>query len=351
MNIDKEQGIIRGVNVIQTGEAEGHIDENGRQLVIDETTLEQFYNNAIRKSQGVKVKANHGNDVLSTVGFLKDFRRNGDKVLADLYLDPTDKSKDKIIWMAESIPDEFGLSAAFFGKDEVAGDKILARCSQVQSADVVDRGAVTTGLFSARINGGYHEFQAKAIPETYEQIDKESKTMEENTAVEEKAAETPAVATVEEKVDALMSRLTALEDKMNGVDPEKEELTADTPPADIKEEVTVDEMECGEEKEMEQDKGESAENVPASAAEVPIDDKKLSAIVDKTVRRTLASLGVAPVELGASTQAREPEQKNLSTKELFESKAKELGSKAAAFRWFSDNGTIEQRKELAQVAS
>ena len=358
MQIDKEAGVIRGVNVIQSGEAEGHIDEKGRQLVIDETTLDQFYDNATKKTKGVKVKANHGNDVLSTVGFLKDFKRNPGKVTADLYLDPGDKAKDKIMWMAEAIPDEFGLSASFMGKDEIDGDIALARCTQVQSADVVDRGAVTTGLFSARINGGYHEFSAK-------QVDKECKDMtEEKAELMEPTEEKPVEQTLEEKIAGYEERLAAIEEKVADKDltevPEDKEMQDESEDKEMQDEAKDDEKEMegeksDDDKDLEQDKNESAENASPSEAEVPMDDKELSAldqkVVDRAVRKTLSALGVKPVELGAKSESiKKDTKKNLSTKEILDAKATELGSKAQAVKYLMANGTPEQRKELAQVA-
>ncbi len=56
----------------------------------------------------------------------------------------------KLLEMAETIPDTFGLSVAFSGPDEVIGGKTYNRCTELYNAALVDVPAANpTGLFSA----------------------------------------------------------------------------------------------------------------------------------------------------------------------------------------------------------
>ena len=41
--IDPENGIIRSVSLMEMGDAKGHFDKKGRQVIIDDVTLEQLF--------------------------------------------------------------------------------------------------------------------------------------------------------------------------------------------------------------------------------------------------------------------------------------------------------------------
>jgi hypothetical protein len=145
--IDKDAGIIHGVSVISKGEALGH------ELVIDSKTLTQVAELASQFSDGLKVRLNHpegkGGTVQSIVGALKNFRVDGSQVRADLHLLKSDENYDKIFELAETQPENFGLSIVFSGKSETEDDLKLARCTEIYACDLVDTPAANpTGLFS-----------------------------------------------------------------------------------------------------------------------------------------------------------------------------------------------------------
>lgn len=152
--IDAEKGVIHGVSVITVGEAQGH------GLTIDSTTLSQVRSLATAFPGGVKVRLNHAPDdgtdpdVGAVAGRLVNFSIDGDKLRADLHLFKSDEQYEKILEMAQTIPESFGLSLAFSGKHEKSGDTKLARCTELYSVDLVDAPAANPdGLFSHNKDG------------------------------------------------------------------------------------------------------------------------------------------------------------------------------------------------------
>lgn len=141
--VDSENGIIRGVSVITVGEAKGH------GVFADKTTLSTVKAAADQFSAGVKVKINHRTGVEAIVGFLKNFRIEGDQLRADLHLLRTAPDFARILELAATIPDTFGLSISFSGTREKIGDQEFARCTELYSVDIVDEPAANpSGLFS-----------------------------------------------------------------------------------------------------------------------------------------------------------------------------------------------------------
>ena len=212
-DIDSAAATIKNVSVITVGEARGH----GMQ--IDEKTLLQVKAAAETYVGGLKVKTDHYSGFNEIVGALKNFTIDGDQLRADLFLLKNHDATARIIEMAELMPDTFGLSISFSGEHEESGETVLARCSEIYSADLVDTPAANpTGLFSAK-------------------VDSEKKVMDEKQIADAIAA---ALAPVIEEMAALSAKLSALE-----VDEEKE-MTEDKP-----EEMTEDKamVEHDEEKE------------------------------------------------------------------------------------------------------
>jgi hypothetical protein len=146
-DIDAAAATIKNVSVITVGEARGH----GMQ--IDEKTLLQVKAAAETYSGGLKVKTDHYSGFNEIVGALKNFTIDGDQLRADLFLLKNHDATARIIEMAELMPDTFGLSISFSGEHEEKGETVLARCSEIYSADLVDTPAANpTGLFSAKVD-------------------------------------------------------------------------------------------------------------------------------------------------------------------------------------------------------
>jgi len=154
--IDTDNAIIRGVSVITVGEAKGH----GMQ--VDEETLQQVKAAAETYSGGLKVKTDHFSGFNQIVGTLKNFVIDGDQLRADLYLLKAHDATERILEMAQLMPDTFGLSISFSGSHEEVGETMFARCNEIYSADLVDAPAANpTGLFSAKVDSGKKDMDEK----------------------------------------------------------------------------------------------------------------------------------------------------------------------------------------------
>jgi hypothetical protein len=206
-DIDAAAATIKNVSVITVGEARGH----GMQ--IDEKTLLQVKAAAETYAGGLKVKTDHYTGFNEIVGALKNFTIDGDQLRADLFLLKNHDATARIIEMAELMPDTFGLSISFSGEHEEKGETVLARCSEIYSADLVDTPAANpTGLFSAK-------------------VDSEKTVMDEKQIADAIAA---ALAPVIEDMAALQAKLSKMEETpedeekvMEEHDDKEKEMTED----------------------------------------------------------------------------------------------------------------------------
>ena len=170
--IDKSAGIIRGVAVMTVGPAIGHTFKVGEgkdakelPVFIDKITLEQTKACAETYKGGVKVKADHRSGIFAVTGYLRNFQIEGDVLRADLYVLSTDENKDKLLEMAETIPDTFGLSVFTVGPYDIKDGIALDRCAEILSCDLVTEPAANpTGLFERKVDE-----QAKVKSMTAEQ--------------------------------------------------------------------------------------------------------------------------------------------------------------------------------------
>ena len=207
-DIDAAAATIKNVSVITVGEARGH----GMQIY--EKTLLQVKAAAETYSGGLKVKTDHYSGFNEIVGALKNFTIDGDQLRADLFLLKNHDATARIIEMAELMPDTFGLSISFSGEHEEKGETVLARCSEIYSADLVDTPAANpTGLFSAK-------------------VDSEKTVMDEKQIADAIAA---ALAPVIEDMAALQAKLAKMEET-----PEDEEKVMEEHD-DMEKEMTEDE--------------------------------------------------------------------------------------------------------------
>jgi len=156
-SIDKETGIIRGVAMMTVGPAIGHTyqadDGKVYEVFVDKTTLEQIKACAETYKGGVKVKADHRSGIFAVTGYLREFRIDGDVLRADLYVLSTDENRDKLLEMATTIPDTFGLSVFTVGPYEVKDGIALDRCVEILSCDLVTEPAANpAGLFERQVD-------------------------------------------------------------------------------------------------------------------------------------------------------------------------------------------------------
>lgn len=175
--VDRENHILFGVSAMQAVEALGH------NLIIDQTSLQQFANIANTKPRGLKSRYTHpglSSDGLGKfVGRMTNFVVQGDKVIGDILLStiaaksPEGNLRDYLESLAEEAPDMFGMSVVIHldeywrlddgtevpastpegrtKRPQNAKDKYpVARITQAHAVDFVDEPAANRdGLFSA----------------------------------------------------------------------------------------------------------------------------------------------------------------------------------------------------------
>jgi hypothetical protein len=159
INIDRENGVIKGFSVVTKGvtkDSRGEFDESALNAVVD-----------LGNKTGLGVKSRFGHPNMSGtalgtfLGRVKDFRRAGDIVRADLHIDqtafdtPDGDLAGYVLNLAESDPAMFGASMVINWDEEereeldADGKKLppFIRVKKLLSVDVVDDPAANNGFF------------------------------------------------------------------------------------------------------------------------------------------------------------------------------------------------------------
>lgn len=169
--VDPSNGIIYGVSVITSG-----IKARGHDLEVDATTLSQLKECA-EKLGTVPVKWNHRSGADAVAGYLENFRIEGGKLLGDWHLLKSHSQYGQAIEMAERMPRNVGLSAAFIGEDEISGGQKKARCSELISVDLVAQPAANPdGLFEAKLPSLPTELASQVDTSTHNRMDQNTNT-------------------------------------------------------------------------------------------------------------------------------------------------------------------------------
>lgn len=146
--LEEDSTIIPNVYILSQGEARGH------DLFIDKTSIEKAYELMSKAPNGVKVKMNHGSGLDAVLGFARNPRIEGDKLLADLHLLKSSPHYGLVKEMANEAPDQFGVSLAFLNESETIGGKDYIRPQRIESADLVS---------SPASNEKFRDFQSKDV--------------------------------------------------------------------------------------------------------------------------------------------------------------------------------------------
>lgn len=136
-----EEFELLGVSILEEGEAKGH------DLFVDKTSLTKALGIMREARNGVKVKMNHGSGLDAVVGFARNPRIDGNKLIADLRLLRNSPHYGLIKEMASEAPDQFGVSLAFVNESENINGRDYIRPQSIASADLVSSPAATNGLF------------------------------------------------------------------------------------------------------------------------------------------------------------------------------------------------------------
>jgi hypothetical protein len=179
---DKGKGVIFGYAVIAKGRLN---DGDIREWEMDDISLDQVVEFGNQAKMGLKSRFGHPNmstEALGTfIGRAKNFRKDGDIVRADLFIDetayktPNGDLATYVMDLAETDPDAFGSSLVFDAnfeyrlekdgtrkKDEAGNDlPALVRFTKLFASDVVDDPATTKGMFGQFFNSSI-ELSAKA---------------------------------------------------------------------------------------------------------------------------------------------------------------------------------------------
>ena len=258
-----EETELGGVSILEVGEAKGH------DLFVDKTSLETALKLMQSAKNGTKAKMNHGSGLEAVVGFLRNPRIDGDKLVADLRLLRNSPHYGLIKEMASEAPDQFGVSLAFVNESETINGKDYIRPQSIASADLVSSPAATNGLFEEMVKFmeklGYVQ-GGKSIPavakEAVEEapLDKKDKTNMENNDYKK-------------DMDEIKVRLAALEEAMKPKEEvKKEEMAEEAPKIVI------------EKEDEEDDKEESTEEMSA------------------VVKKVLTEFGIKPIPASPSIE-------------------------------------------------
>ena len=273
---------LGGVSILEVGEAKGH------DLFVDKKSLESALGIMKDAKNGVKVKMNHGSGLDAVVGFARNPRIEGEKLVADLRLLRNSPHYGLIKEMASEAPDQFGVSLAFVNESETIDGKDYIRPQSIASADLVSSPAATNGLFEEMVAfmQRFAETQTKCFGKTikmgYMAGGKpiptdlpEAQTEAENLTPKEK--NNMENSDYKKDMDEIKVRLAALEEAMKPKDEEK------------KEEVKAEEPKVVIEKEDEEKEDETEE---------------MSAIVKKV----LTEFGIKPVPASPAVEAPKKEE-------------------------------------------
>jgi hypothetical protein len=227
---EMEANDFGGVSILEIGEAKGH------DLYVDKMSLEKAMDIMKKAPNGVKVKMNHGSGLDAVVGFARNARIEGDKLVADLKLLKNSPHYGLIKEMADEAPDQFGISLAFVNESETIEGKEYIRPQSIASADLVSSPAATNGLFEEVVKFmqkfGYVA-GGKPIPVDLPEavvegdgLTKKEKAMQENKEGYD----------YKKDMDEIKVRLSALEEAMKPKDEmvkeeeKKEEVKAESAP-------------------------------------------------------------------------------------------------------------------------
>ena len=219
--IDLENGIIRSVSLMEIGDAKGHFDKKGRQVIIDTVTLQQVFS-ACNKLGSIKVKADHGSGVFEIVGWADNFALKADKVCADVHIYESEPNRKRLFEIAEKNPTHMGVSMEFTGEDKPSGSTSMSRCDAVYAAALVDDPAANSSLFS--------------VPATKAEQDPEKQTNTNNNMESENNDDKkdPTIADLMAKYEELGKRMSALEMPIDKMEIEIEQ-DDEKPDSEIKE--------------------------------------------------------------------------------------------------------------------
>lgn len=271
--LEEDSTVIPNVYILSQGEARGH------DLFIDKTSIEKAYELMSKAPNGVKVKMNHGSGLEAVLGFARNPRIEGDKLLADLHLLKSSPHYGLVKEMANEAPDQFGVSLAFLNESETIGGKDYIRPQRIESADLVSSPAsnekfrdfqnkdVEMLVFAVGSKLGYMAGGATIPADTQAVVEHEPLDNKENKNMDKKYMD---------ELSELKARLEALEAAMKPAD---EKPSEDKSSEVVAPEAQVPEVPSVEEK-AKKDESQMAEKLKAVLTEFGIKPISASPVVE-----------------------------------------------------------------------
>jgi hypothetical protein len=158
-SVDAVLGVIKGVTVAKSGvQATGKfilVDKDGKHtrdeklgkrklpVFTDDATLTTLMDAAKAAGPRVKSREDHDDSIGARAGYADTFRRENDRVVADLHVFESYRNRALVLETATATPGEIGLSIDMTPTFEIVGEKALMRISELHAVDIVDEGAIT----------------------------------------------------------------------------------------------------------------------------------------------------------------------------------------------------------------
>jgi hypothetical protein len=172
--IDATKGTITGATVAQAGvKALGKfifLDKSGKltrdedeateklPVYTDEETLDTLMAATSENGGVFKIRSDHDDSLDARAGYAVNFRRDGNRVAADLKLNDSYRDRDIVLETAAKTPRLIGLSIDMVPSFEITGKgeerRAMMRIDRLIAVDIVDQGAIThDGIFlSAKVD-------------------------------------------------------------------------------------------------------------------------------------------------------------------------------------------------------
>jgi hypothetical protein len=243
--VDAATGVLYACTVAKAGvKAAGKLvflDKNGKvtfdeeQMVkelpvyTDETTLDTILSAAANAGPKIKAREDHDDSIGARAGFFEMFKKDGDRLVADMHLFASYRNRDVVLETADKTPQEIGLSIDFIPTFDLLPDRALMRCKQLLAVDIVDEGAITPGglFLSAGVDSDANDQLASPAPETNPPMpeNKNPFTEEQLSAVSTLVAKTVAECMAKMSAPALPAEVT---DGLKAIREEQVRLAAES---------------------------------------------------------------------------------------------------------------------------
>ena len=144
LRVDREESLLRGVKLL------GLVSRNGRRY------LESTLASAASLYEHAKVNINHADSGVNAprsyrdrLGVIRNVRlRSGEGLFGDLHFNPKHPVAEQLLWDAEHVPENVGLSHNVLAETEQqTGETVVKTITKVLSVDLVADPATTDGLY------------------------------------------------------------------------------------------------------------------------------------------------------------------------------------------------------------